>query len=129
MGVENIYTKSMSLKPGGEMDPEKLEFANAVINVVKELCHLTFNVTSHKDIESVFGMTEEQMKRVIERIVNALPKEIFEKADKKKLDELKHICAREFVFFQVQEKWTDPDYETNLTKFIQIFVKDIPAKL
>ena len=44
-------------------------------------------------------------------------------------EEIKTICAREFIFFQTQEKYSDPQYEVNLKNFIRIFIRDLQRKM
>ncbi len=111
------------------MDPKKLEFSDDVTHVVCDMCKLIYNLNSEVDIKRVFGMTHEQMKAVIKRIIDALPDSIFEKAYPKLLDDIKNICAREFIFFQVQEKWDDPRYQDDLTMFINVFSRDIQQRI
>lgn len=107
------------------MDPKKLAFSEDVIRKIKQLTKLIFNVSSSEQIESLFGVTNEQLKIVMRKIVNALPDNYFEQNYHKKVEELKTIVAREFIFFQVQEKWSDPNYQHDLANFIRTFSRDI----
>lgn len=110
---------------GAHMEPKKLAFSDEVILVIKQLSKVVFSVTSKEQIENLFGLTNEQLKMVMRKIVNALPNIYFEKKYQNKLGELKTIIAREFIFFQVQEKWNDPNYQNHLANFIRIFSRDI----
>lgn len=111
------------------MDSKKLDFINDVIRVVRDLCEVVFNIKSSSQLESVFGITCEQMDIVINRIIDALPNHFFDHLYPQILEEIKCICAREFIFFQVQEKWSDPRYQEDLANFIHIFSRDIQQKV
>ncbi|TAK78478.1 MAG: hypothetical protein EPO11_01245 [Gammaproteobacteria bacterium] len=45
------------------------------------------------------------------------------------MEEIKNICAREFIFFQVQEKGNEKHYQEDLTKFIEIFKRDMEQRI
>lgn len=106
------------------MQPSKLDFSNDVMRIVYKVCQLAFNLHSEQDIQRVFGMTYKEMEAVIQQIAAAMPDAIFH-LSAQRLEEIKNICAREFVFFQVQEKCDDPQYQHDLTSFIQFFTRDI----
>lgn len=107
------------------MDAERLAFSDEVIRKIKQLAKVIFNATSSVQLESMFGVTQEQLNIIIRKIVIALPDIFFENSYAKKREELKNICAREFIFFQMQEKWSDPHYQADLANFIRIFTRDI----
>src|ERR1700731_2884061 len=96
---------------------EKLKFADEVVNIVREVCTTAFNAHSDEDLLHIFGLNHEQMEEVVGRIIDGLPDSIFTQDNAKLLDEIKYICAREFIFFQVQEKWGEPEFEEDLKKF------------
>lgn len=107
------------------MDPKKLAFSSDVLRLIKQLGKVIFDVTASQEIENIFGLTKEQLKIVVHKIVNALPDICFAQDNTNKMEALKTIVAREFIFFQVQEKWNDPHYQTDLANFIRTFSKDI----
>lgn len=96
-----------------------------VVNIVRELCALVFNIKTEEQLENVLGISSERMGQVIQEIINALPDYLFEPSFAQKLEEIKNICAREYVFFQAQEKWNDPNYAQDLLNFTYIFSRDI----
>lgn len=108
---------------------KKLEFSNEVVNVIREMCQVVFNTHSDEEMIRIFGVSSEQMKDVVSRIIDALPDAIFTQKDSQLLEEIKYICAREYIFFQVQEKWVDLHYQENLSRFIQIFSRDIQRRI
>lgn len=108
---------------------KKLETADQVVRIIRELCRLVFNVTSEAGIEKLFGLTQKQLEAGIREIVDALPDRVFQPDYRRRLEELKTICAREFIFFQVQEKVGDPNYKKDLANFVAVFSKDIEKKV
>lgn len=108
---------------------KKLEFSNDVIRIIRELCKLVFNVSTEAGMEKMFGITHEQLEFAIKKIVNGLPERVFRPENRRKLEELKTICAREFLFFQVQEKVNDPNYKKDLENFSAVFSRDIEKKI
>jgi len=111
------------------MHPKKQECSHDITHIVCDMCKLVFNLNSSNDIKNVMGMTREQMELVIKKIIDALPDSIFERAYPKLLEEIKNICAREFIFFQVQEKCNDPCYQDDLKMFIHVFARDIQQRV
>src|SRR3990167_6939295 len=111
------------------MDAKKLQFADDVIHIIRDLCSVVFNIQSEDQLNKVFGITHEQLETVIKKIINALPDHMFYQLYPKILNEVKNICAREFIFFQVQERWNDPHYQEDLSNFICIFSRDIQQKI
>ncbi len=109
------------------MQARKLEFSNDVIRLVHDLCKLVFNTSTDHDVEKVFGVTHEQLEHIIKSVIDAMPDCIFEQLPQKR-DEIKNIFAKEFIFFQVQEKLNDPHYSDDLSDFIKIFSRDIQKK-
>lgn len=110
------------------MDSKKLEFATDVTRIIRYICKLVFNLESANEIQKVFGINEDELTNVINRIVDALPPSIFN-LSASQMEEIKHIFAREFVFFQVQERGDDVKYEDDLSKFIAIFARDIQQRI
>ena len=106
------------------MQNKKLAFYKDVIQIVYQVCRMIFNAQPY-EISKVFGISSEQMEGVVRDIVDAIPDRIFSDANSQGLEEIKSICAREFIFFQVQEKWDDPRYQDDLRTFIAIFTRDI----
>lgn len=107
------------------MNQKKLDFSREVVRTVCDLCAVVFNINSNEQLEKVFGISHQQLETVINKIIDALPDHIFIANSKMALDEIKNICAREFVFFQAQERWGDQDYQQDLANFIHIFSRDI----
>lgn len=110
------------------MTPKQI-FSNDIIRIIHELCGVVFNITANEKLHDLFGISNEQTVLVVNRLVAALPSELFVNHDASLKEEIKNICAREFIFFQVQEKWNDPQYQQNLENFIHIFSKDIQQKI
>lgn len=111
------------------MDAKKLAFSDEVLHLIRQLCNMIFNVVSKEQMESLFNMTSEQLKIVIRKLISVLPDVYFDKNFHGKLEILKTVMAREFIFFQIQEKWMDPNYQHNLANFIRIFLRDIEREL
>lgn len=111
------------------MQAKKLAFANDVSRVVHSVCELAFNIHSEERFHDVFGINYAKMDEIIQKIVTAIPDKIFDHGLPGVVDELKSICAREFVFFQVQERCDDARYEGDLTNFINILVRDIQQRV
>lgn len=111
------------------MDARKSALSDQVLDAVQHLCTVIFNAKSDKQLENVFGLTHSQLELVVKKMVNALPDALFERVSAARLDEIKEICAREFIFFQLQEKWSDPHYQEDLSHFIAIFSRDIRCKV
>lgn len=107
------------------MEEAKIKFAKEVMRIVQDLGDIVYDAESREDLIKILGLTQEQMQIVIRRIVNSLPDKIFEETSKDKIEEIKNICAREFIFFQAQEKWDDPNYKDNLKTFLHSFARDI----
>lgn len=107
------------------MLPEKAVFSSGVGNVVRETCKIAFN----GDVGKIFGITNTQLDEIINRVIDALPDSIFKHSNLSMLEEIKYICAREFIFFQVQERCDDPRYQDDLKAFIHVFAKDIEKRL
>src|SRR3990167_3919271 len=95
-------------------ESKKLMFADEVLHIVRHLYKVIFNINSTLQIEKMFGMTDVELANAIRKISMQLPNCFFEPAHRKKLDEIKIICAREFIFFQVQEDSQNPHYQDDL---------------
>ena len=111
------------------MDVRKVEFANDVIHIVHDLGEVVFNITTQEQLVNIFGITQEQLETIIKKIINTLPDTIFENLYPQLADEIKNICAREFIFFQVQERWNSPHYQDDLLNFIRVFSRDIQQRV
>ena len=109
------------------MNTRKIEFTNDVVSIVCNICTTLFNVTSDDQLCNVFGLTRTQMEEVLNRLVDTLPDGIFNHTAL--TEEIKNILAREFIFFQVQERWNDAHYQDDLTNFISIFSRDIKQRI
>lgn len=110
------------------MQPKKLKFSQDVIHTILNLCALTFNLDGDKEIENLFNITPKQFKEIVTKIINELPDNIFEVSEEK-LEEIKNIFAREFIFFQLQEKGSDPHYQDDLSRFTHVFSRDIEQRI
>jgi hypothetical protein len=106
------------------MDSKKLEFANDVVSEVDGLCKLIFNVTPDH-IANTLGLSHDQMEEVIKQIILGLPEKLFDMTSSKLTKEIKHLCAQEFIFFQVQESREDPSNLENLKRFASLLSRDI----
>lgn len=111
------------------MQTVRKDFLQQVVHTVQELGKVIFNIHDEKELQNVFGVDLKQMQTVLERVVAALPQQFFNTQNKKMIKEVKDVCAREFIFFQVQEKWSDPSYEENLKAFINCFSRDMAKRL
>lgn len=108
---------------------KKLAFSKGVIDAVKRVCKTVFNLHTDDDVVRMFGINEMQMEEVINKVVDSLPDTVFEQLNPQLLDEIKYITAREYIFFQVQEKWDDPQYKEDLERFIHVFSRDIQRRI
>lgn len=108
---------------------QKLASVKDVVKIIHEICQVVFRVNTEEEFEGVFGINGHQLEKVIEQIILALPDRFFFPGMHHKLEEIKAICAREFIFFQVQEKYNDVRYEVNLKNFIRILVRDLQRKM
>jgi len=106
------------------MDSKKLEFANDVVSEVDGLCQLIFNITPDH-MMNILGISHDQMEVVIGQLILGLPEKLFEMGSSKLTKEVKHLCAQEFIFFQVQESREDSSYTENLQRFISFLSRDI----
>lgn len=111
------------------MQSRKLKFANHLIVLIKEIGKLAFDMKSENDMERVFGFNQARLTTILKQVAEGLPDALFEAADDQLLKEIETICAREFIFFQVQEKVDKPEYQNNLLRFIQVFSRDIDQRL
>lgn len=109
------------------MDPKKLAFSQDVAHMVDDISKLIFNVKSADETRNVFGITHTEMETIIQKIILELPDQIFTEAPKF-LEEIKKLCAQEFIFFQVQEHGS-PLYQENLKNFIKFFSTDIKHRI
>lgn len=107
---------------------KRLELSRDVIRTIRDLCKLIFNISSDAQLESIFGVSGKQMDNAIQRIINALPDRLFDPANRRKLQEVKTICAREYIFFQVQEK-DSKEYKEDLENFVKVFSRDIEKRI
>lgn len=106
---------------------KKLALVKDVMRTIRNLCKVVFNAGSDAQMENIFGISNKEMEAAIKKIVDALPDKLFE-GNRPKLEDLKTICAREYIFFQVQEK-DDKDYKEDLDNFIKIFSRDIETRI
>lgn len=106
------------------MKMQRQQFTDEVVDAIHHILKIVFNAKSQQDIQNVVGMNNNQMTAVVNQLSDKLPEKVFNQPQQK-LEELKNICAREFVFFQVQEKPTQADYQRDLANFITIFCRDI----
>lgn len=113
------------------MQNQKLSFSKDVIQIIYEVSKLVFNIqdNSEAEIKKIFGISCQQLESVISSIVEAIPDQIFSRANLQMLEECKSICAKEFIFFQVQEKWDDPHYKDDLSAFISVFTRDMQRRV
>lgn len=107
------------------MQAQKQAFALDVVNIVRDMCKTVFNLQNDQDLGRVFGISHEQLEKVICNVVDSLPDALFENTNPGVLEEMKYVCAREYIFFQIQENYNDPRYQEDLRKFIHIFSRDI----
>jgi pyrroloquinoline quinone (PQQ) biosynthesis protein C len=108
---------------------KKLTFSREMLDTVREICKTVFNLQTDVDVVNMFGISESQMEKVIAQIVDSLPDKLFEEFTPSLQDEIKYISAREYIFFQVQEKWDDLHYQENLKNFIHVYSRDIQHRI
>ncbi|OGT35101.1 MAG: hypothetical protein A3F11_07805 [Gammaproteobacteria bacterium RIFCSPHIGHO2_12_FULL_37_14] len=109
------------------MTPKKILFTQDIVHNIRELCALVFNIATDEQLCKIFCISHEQMEMVMKQLVNPIPDWIFD--HRSLAEEIKNIIAREFIFFQLQEKWDDPHYQDDLENFINIFSRDIQHKI
>jgi hypothetical protein len=100
------------------MQDRRLTFSKDIIHVVYDVCKTVFNLHSDVEIKKVFGIDNEKLESIVKRI-----------GDARLQDEIKNICAREFIFFQLQERVDDPQYQEDLSNFINVFTRDIQRRI
>lgn len=111
------------------MLPAKRSFSTDVCCAVRDTCKMAFNLQNDNDLVRIFGMTSAQLEEIIAKIIDSLPDAIFQHNYPPELEEIKCICAREFIFFQVQERLDDPRYQQDLNAFIHVFKRDIEKRM
>lgn len=105
----------------------KLAFSQDVMRIVCDVCKLVFNVQSNDEIQRALGLPHDQVETVIKKVITAMPDPIFN-LTAQKLEEIKRIFAKEFIFFQVQEQASNPHYEDDLLNFASVFSRDIQER-
>lgn len=111
------------------MQVTQQQFAEDVMHIVYQICKMVYNVHSDDDIERIFGTSRNQIENILTRTVSALPSKAFEQSSKNKIKELEEILAKEFIFFQIQEKVNDPQYQNDLANFILLLSRDLNKRL
>lgn len=111
------------------MQVSQQQFAQNVMHIVYQICKMVYNVHSEDDIQRIFGASKEEIENIVARTVNALPNNVFDQATKGKIKELEEIMAKEFIFFQIQEKISDPQYQNDLANFILLLARDIKKRI
>ena|SRR3989338_10712515 len=111
------------------MHSTKLLLVDAIMSMLRRLCELVFNVHNDAQMKNVFGVNESETKKLIEKMIDALPDQFVFRLSPAEKNEVVDICAREFVFFQVQEKANSTDYQAALKQFIAIFARDIQGRM
>ena len=109
------------------MTPNKKAFTIEIANIVNNICTAVFNIASDVHFQQVFGLTKLQMEEVLSRLVDVVPDNVFDHGPL--TEEIKNIIAREFIFFQIQERWNQTHYQDDLTNFISIFSRDIKQRI
>jgi len=111
------------------MQSSRVEFSRAVLRIIREVGELAFNMKSDQDLEKIFGIDHARLEKIIEKISSNLPDCIFDGVNTRLKEEVENIFAREFIFFQVQEKIDNPRYEEDLNSFTQVFARDIKKRI
>lgn len=111
------------------METKRQHLQEAIVLSVREIGEVLFNIHSDEQFYNVFGIDAAQLESIVLKIVKALPDALFAELNSRQLKELKNICAREYVFFQIQERWDDPLYQQHLEKFAEIFAHDMQLQL
>ncbi len=107
---------------------DKLSFSQEVLDIVRNICETVFNMNNDAEISELFGIDKKQMEEAILAIVQSLPDRLFASGNPQILEEIKYIIAREYIFFQVQER-DDPEYKNDLQNFIRIFSRDMLQRI
>lgn len=108
---------------------QRLASVKDVVRIIHEISKVIFRVNTEEELKDVFGINEQQLEAVVGEIIAAQPERFFLPGMRHKLEEIKAICAREFIFFQVQEKYNTEQYKANLKNFIRILVRDLERKM
>ena len=104
------------------MHPQKEIIANEVFQCVKTVCE---NPAKPEQLELMLAISEEQTAELINKIIIALPDEIFYLTPPNYLVEINRFIAKEFIFFQAQENIDDPNYTQNFINFLNNLYMDI----
>lgn len=107
----------------------KFQFAQDVLQSVYDLCKVVYGVKNKEEIQRIFGVNFEKLDEIVRKVVNALPDELFMQDNKARIKEIEQILAKEFIFFEVQERTDDPQYANDLENFILLFARDMHLKL
>lgn len=103
------------------MHPQKELIANDVFQCVKTVCENT----QSKQLELMLAVSEEQTAALINKIIIALPDEIFYLTPPSYLAEINRFIAKEFIYFQAQENVDDPNYAQHFLNFLNNLYMDI----
>ncbi|MHB1948303.1 MAG: hypothetical protein ACYCQI_09345 [Gammaproteobacteria bacterium] len=104
------------------MHPQKEIIANEVFHCVKTVCE---KPAKPEQLERMLAISEEQTAELINKIIIALPDEIFYLTPPQYLAEINRFIAKEFIFFQTQENIDDPNYTQNFINFLNNLYMDI----
>lgn len=107
----------------------KYQFAKDVLQSVYDLCKVVYGIDKKEEVQRIFGISFQKLDEIVRKVVNALPDELFMQENKARIKEIEQILAKEFIFFEVQERIDDPQYTNDLENFILLFARDMHTKL
>lgn len=111
------------------MRSTKPSLVEAIMKMIKRIAELAFNARTDAQLKKIFSLNEAEIKATIEHLLDAVPEQFILHLSVAQKNEFVNICAREFVFFQVQEKINSARYHTVLQQFIALFSRDIQSRL
>lgn len=113
------------------MHPEKVKIAQDVFTLVNGGCQalrITNSDSELAELEAtnyVLGLSADETADLIRKIIIALPDKIFYSGGPGIVEEIDGLIAEEFIYFQAQENWDDPEYPNLLINFISKLTGDI----
>lgn len=110
------------------MSPSKKEFSQSVTTNICRLSRLLFNANSDENLLIIFRLDKSAIELTIQKIVDHFPNDYFNSLSANQLREMESILAKEFIFFQVQEKDNEKKYQNHLLHFSEVFVRDMQKR-
>ena len=109
------------------MHPRKKQYSEEIHQMVQQVCSKLAKSKKHA-IPSVLGISNDDNKALIKKIIIGLPDRQFYQAPPEMLYDLETFITKNYVFFQAQEDIDDEKYASHLISFISSLVADIDQR-